>query len=266
MQIQVVCPKCNAKYSVKRSLLRKKLKCKCGVIFEPQTSSVKDAVEQSQIQFPAGFWDEKFSKIDDGLSEEQEKATREDSHSETEADFEVVLPMDPFTGGTYYIVQCIFTGIILLPLTIPLAFLWMPLPLIAIFVFTFGVFIYRIRVHYANQMIISIGKYGVSIRYQKKLPWPCWDRYIPSEAIEDVHIECNTVKRTPLMPNAEYSHTTHTSKTTYTYVFVYDLKCKLKNSPWSSRLATIVDRSIAKAMRPHLKRMLKGNGVDNDGY
>ncbi|MFN7625546.1 MAG: hypothetical protein ACK5PZ_01875 [Pirellula sp.] len=266
MQIQVVCPKCNAKYSVKRSLLRKKLKCKCGVIFEPQTSSVKDAVEQSQIQFPAGFWDEKFSKIDDGLSEEQEKVTREDSHSETEADFEVVLPMDPFTGGTYYIVQCIFTGIILLPLTIPLAFLWMPLPLIAIFVCTFGVFIYRIRVHYANQMIISIGKYGVSIRYQKKLPWPCWDRYIPSEAIEDVHIECNTVKRTPLMPNAEYSHTTHTSKTTYTYVFVYDLKCKLKNSPWSSRLATIVDRSIAKAMRPHLKRMLKGNGVDNDGY
>ncbi|MFN9985667.1 MAG: hypothetical protein ACK52S_08945 [Pirellula sp.] len=266
MQIQVVCPKCNAKYSVKRSLLRKKLKCKCGVIFEPQTSSVKDAVEQSQIQFPAGFWDEKFSKIDDGLSEEQEKVTREDSHSETEADFEVVLPMDPFTGGTYYIVQCIFTGIILLPLTIPLAFLWMPLPLIAIFVFTFGVFIYRIRVHYANQMIISIGKYGVSIRYQKKLPWPCWNRYIPSEAIEDVNIECNTVKRTPLMPNAEYSHTTHTSKTTYTYVFVYDLKCKLKNSPWSSRLATIVDRSIAKAMRPHLKRMLKGNGVDNDGY
>lgn len=259
MRIQVVCPTCNATYVVKQNLLRKKLKCKCGVIFEPKASSVKDAFEQSQIQFPAGFWDEKFDKVDDELSEKQEKVTREESPSETEAGFEMVLPMDPFTGGTYYVLMPIFTGVILLLLTIPLAFLWMPLPLIAILVFAFVAFVYRIRAHYVNQMIISIGKDGVSIRYQMKLPWPCWNRHITSDSIEDVHIECNTVKRTPLLPNAEYSHTTYTSKTRYTYVFVYDLKCKLKNQPWSSRLATIVDRSIAKAMRPHLRRMLPAN-------
>jgi hypothetical protein len=88
------------------------------------------------------------------------------------------------------------------------------------------------------------------------LPWPCRDLFIPVESIEEIRMETNTVQASWLLPRAEYSHTTYGSRSSYTYVFVYDLKCKLKDNRFETRLLTVENRDLAKTIRLHLKRML----------
>ncbi|MFN9345226.1 MAG: hypothetical protein ACK6DQ_01425 [Planctomycetota bacterium] len=68
-------------------------------------------------------------------------------------------------------------------------------------------------------------------------------------------METNTVQASWLLPRAEYSHTTYGSRSSYTYVFVYDLKCKLKNNRFETRLLTVESRDLAKSIRLQLKRL-----------
>jgi hypothetical protein len=261
MKIQVGCPRCQRKYSLKSSLKGKKLKCKCGEVFLlGSTGALKDAVEP-QIQAPAGFWDQRFDEIRDDLPKEKPVVAPLVKPPREQASFEAILPMDPHTGKHIYGFICF--AIFLLLVTLPFLFarainpFSIAIPLFCIAVPIFGLFmaVYWIVAHYNNHMTISIRKEGVSISYQKRLPWPCWDIHIPIESIEEIYIECNTVKASWFLRRAEYSHTSYSFRNSYHYVFVYDLYCSLKDKRWTKRLATMEDRDVAKTMRLHLKRM-----------
>lgn len=260
MKIKTSCPHCRREYSVKSSLLGKKLKCKCGEVFQLQPPSASDLVEPSQVQQPAGFWDDKFDEIEDDLPKEKAVVAQVAKPAKQPASFEAILPMDPFTGGRIYIVACFAIGLLLLPaLSFLLLFVSIPLALMVLAlipIFAVAAFFYRIRAHFVNHITLSIRDEGMSILYQKQLPWPCRDQIIPVESIEEVYVECNTVLSSWLIPRAEYSHTTYSTDRTYTYVFVFDLKCKIKNKHFETRLLTVEDRDLAKSIRLHLKRML----------
>jgi hypothetical protein len=260
MKIKTSCPHCRREYSVKSSLLGKKLKCKCGEVFQLQPPSASDLVEPSQVQQPAGFWDDKFDEIEDDLPKEKAVVAQVAKPAKQPASFEAILPMDPFIGGRIYIVACFAIGLLLLPaLSFLLIVVSKPLALMVLAllpIFAVAAFFYRIRAHFVNHITLSIRDEGISILYQKQLPWPCRDQIIPVESIEEVYVECNTVLSSWLMPRAEYSHTSYSTNRTYTYVFVYDLKCKIKHKYLETRLLTVEDRGLAKSIRLHLKRML----------
>jgi hypothetical protein len=265
MKIQTNCPQCRRKYSVQSSLLGKKLKCKCGEVFQLQSPTAMDLVEPSQVQQSAGFWDDKFDEIEDALPKEKAVVAQVAKPVKQPASFEAILPMDPFTGGRIYNVVCFAIGLLVLPaLSLLLSFVSRPLALLILTlipIFAVAAFFYRIRAHFVNHIMLSIRDEGISILYQKRLPWPCRDQTIPVESIEEIHVECNTVLSSWLMPRAEYSHTSYSFNQAYTYVFVFDLKCKIKNKHFETRILTVENRDLAKSIRLHLKRMLPESHV-----
>ncbi|MFN6302533.1 MAG: hypothetical protein ACK42H_10105 [Planctomycetota bacterium] len=260
MKIQTNCPECHREYSVKSSLLGKKLKCKCGKVFQLQSPSTGDAIVFAEGSSPSGFWEDRFEEIADDIPKEKPvvvpvaKPSRQES-----SDFEAILPMDPFTGGILYGVACWMIGLVLLPLVgLVLFYIFAPLaivPTVLFPIFAVATVIYRYRAHYVNHLTLAIRDEGISILYHKALPWPCRNRIIPVESIEEIRMETNTVQASWLLPRAEYSHTTYGSRSSYTYVFVYDLKCKLKNNRFETRLLTVESRDLAKSIRLQLKRL-----------
>ncbi len=119
MKIQTNCPECHREYSVKSSLLGKKLKCKCGKVFQLQSPSTGDAIASSQVAPPSGFWDERFEEIADDIPKEQPSVVYAAKATKQGCNFEVILPMDPFTGGILYSLVCSLVGLVLLALMVP---------------------------------------------------------------------------------------------------------------------------------------------------
>jgi hypothetical protein len=275
MKIPAGCPKCGAEYSVDKKLVGKKLKCRCGDVF-----SLSPPASEAFEDFPSVPMTEEFL---DEISEELEKSKPDeppllvpvDSHRESnpEPRFEMKFPMDPIQGMTIYKILCVAVIAVMLALAgIAIYLLPKSFFIFLIFAMILGVIFlllacyYSVHAHEENQTVISITREGISIRQVKKLPWPCWDQKIPIENIEDARIERATMRSSMLLANAEPSHVTYTSNrdrvthrlntTRVIHVFVYHLQCDVRGRPWTSRLATIVDRSAAKTMRLHLKRML----------
>ncbi|MFM8572357.1 MAG: hypothetical protein ACKOAU_12230, partial [Pirellula sp.] len=186
------------------------------------------------MESPPGFWDKKFDEIEDDLPKNEPGFSQVVRPAKEQAKFEAVLPMDAFVGRFLYVgiclvvLLCVLTGLFLFGLASKSILGLTTFFVTSVPVFCFFAMVYRIRANYVNNMTISIRNDGISIHYHKQLPWPCWDLHIPAESIEQINIECNTVRASWLLPNAEYSHTTYSSRTSYNYVFVYDLKCKLK--------------------------------------
>jgi hypothetical protein len=259
MKIQTNCPECHREYSVKPSVLGKKLKCKCGKVFQFQSPSKGDTMEPSQVAHPSGFWDERFEEIADDIPKEQPSVVHATKATKQGCNFEVILPMDPFTGGILYSLVCSLVGLVLLALMVPFRSFLSPLLGLGLFgafpIFGLATLIYRYRAHYVNHVTLAIRDEGISILYHKALPWPCRNRIIPVESIEEIRMETNTVQASWLLPRAEYSHTTYGSKSSYNYVFVYDLKCKLKNKHFETRLLTVESRDLANSIRLQLKRL-----------
>jgi hypothetical protein len=224
-----------------------------------------DLAELSKVQQPAGFWDEKFDEIEDELPKEKAVVVQVAKPVKQPASFEAILPMDPFKGGRIYNVVCFAIGLLVLPaLSLLLSFVSRPLALLILTlipIFAVAAFFYRIRAHFVNHIMLSIRDEGISILYQKRLPWPCRDQTIPVESIEEIYVECNTVLSSWLMPRAEYSHVSYSFNRIYTYVFVFDLKCKIKNKHFETLILTVEDRDLAKSIRLHLKRMLPESHV-----
>ncbi|MCE2809770.1 MAG: zinc-ribbon domain-containing protein [Planctomycetaceae bacterium] len=259
MKIQVHCPQCHREYNVKKTLLTRKLKCKCGKVFQVQSPSDGDTIESSQVAPPSGFWDERFEEIADDIPKEQPSVVHAAKATKQGCNFEVILPMDPFTGGILYSLVCSLVGLVLLALMVPFRSFLSPLLGLGLFgafpIFGLATLIYRYRAHYVNHVTLAIRDEGISILYHKALPWPCRNRIIPVESIEEIRMETNTVQASWLLPRAEYSHTTYGSKSSYNYVFVYDLKCKLKNKHFETRLLTVESRDLANSIRLQLKRL-----------
>jgi len=267
MRFEASCPKCGSKYSVKKNLVGKKLKCRCGEVFQLSTSSRDADQNLPLVQVPAGFWDERFDEIkeDQPVIERQVVRQKKAPEAESEANFEMTFTMDPVSGtSTYYLISSAI-GMVVLFLT-GFAFITLPefmighykLTATPIVIYSALAFLYSLRVYYTNQMTISIKNTGISIRHIKKLPWPSKDQDVPFDDIEDVQIESDAVPSNWYLRKAEHSHKTYDSKRRpTTYVHVYELNCKLKSRRWTTRLATITDRSAAKTMRLHLKRMLQ---------
>ena len=265
MKIRTNCPQCRREYSVKSSLLGKKLKCKCGEVFALQSPSTIDSQEPTQVAPPAGFWDDRFDEIADDIPKEKPSVVHVEKPIKQVSDFEAILPMDPFTGGILYSVACyVIASVVLTPLALValgLFFVSPPLgiaPLVVLPIFAIAALIYRYRAHFVNHLTLSIKDEGISILYHQALPWPCRNRIIPVESIEEIRMETNTIRASWLLPRAEYSHTTYSSQSSYTYVFVYHLKCKLKKNRFETRLLTIESRDLAKTIRLHLKRLKLG--------
>lgn len=267
MRIEACCPKCGSKYSVKKNLVGKKLKCRCGEVFQLSSASNDAYQNLPSVQVPAGFWDERFDEIKEDQPVIEQPVVRQTKarEPESEANFEMSFTMDPVSGtGTYNLIS-FSIGMVILFLT-GFAFVALPaftighykLTVTPIVIYSVLAFLYSLRVYYTNQMTISIKNTGISIRHIKKLPWPCKDQDVLIEDIEDVQIESDAVPSNWYLRKAEHSHTTYDSKRRpTTYVHVYELNCKLKSRRWTTRLATITDRTAAKAMRLHLKRMLQ---------
>jgi hypothetical protein len=263
MKIQTNCPECHREYSVKPSVLGKKLKCKCGKVFQFQSPSKGDTMEPSQVAPPTGFWDERFEEIADDIPKEQPSVVYATKPTNQGSKFELILPMDPFTGRILYRVVSSVIGLVLIALMYPFRSALTPmleLGLLGVLsIFGLVAVIYRYRAHYVNHVTLSIRDEGISILYHKALPWPCRNRIIPVESIEEIRVETNTVQASWLLPRAEYSHTTYGSNSSYTYVFVYDLKCKLKDNHFETRLLTVESRDLAKTIRMQLKRLITKN-------
>lgn len=263
MKIQTNCPQCRREYSVKSSLLGKKLKCKCGEVFQLQSASTVELLEPSHVSSPSGFWDDKFDEIAEDIPKEKPVVIQASKPAKQESSFEAILPMDPYVGNIFYGLACWLVVLVLLPIAAfaGLALFFVSPLLVLVPIAPFPIFavaanIYRYRAHSANHITLSMKDEGLSIQYHRVLPWPCRDLFIPVESIEEIRMETNTVKASWLLPRAEYSHTTYGSKSSTTYVFVYDLKCKLKNKHFETRLLTVENRDLAKTIRLHLKRML----------
>ena len=263
MKIQTSCPKCKASYSIKESMRNRKLKCKCGEIFQLSSSGTNQNTQQTDNQTPSNFWDERFKEIEEDMPTAAPDVVAVAKQENAHANFESTFMMDPYVGQHLYSAACFMIFCLLLLLPIPFGFGWLHLTLIPIPIFFILALGYRMRAHYVNHMTISVRKEGISIVYIKRLPWPCRNQFIPIDSIEDVRIERNTVAASWLLPRAEFSHTHYGSNGNHrTYVFVYDLKCKIKNKMWESRLATLEDRATAKNMRWHLKQMLHENNIE----
>ncbi|MFN6400592.1 MAG: hypothetical protein ACK449_11900 [Planctomycetota bacterium] len=263
MKIQTNCPQCLREYSVKSSLLGKKLKCKCGEVFQLQSDLTVESMEPSQVSSPSGFWDDKFDEIADDLPKEKPVVIQASKPAKQVLSFEAILPMDPYVGNFIYGVACWLVVLVLLPIAAiaGVALFWVSAPLVLVAIAPFPIFavaasIYRYRAHCANHITFSMKNEGLSIQFHKVLPWPCKDLFVPVESIEEIRMETNTVRASWLLPRAEYSHTTYGSRSSTIYVFVYDLKCKLKNKRFETRLLTVENRDLAKTIRLHLKSML----------
>lgn len=262
MKIQTNCPECHREYSVKSSLLGKKLKCKCGKVFQLQSPSTGDAIVFAEGSSPSGFWEDRFEEIADDIPKEKPVVFQASKPTKQELSFEAIVPMDPYVGNFTYGVACWLVVLVLLPIAAisGVALFWVSPPLVLVAIAPFPIFavaanVYRYRAHCANHITFLMKDEGLSIQFHKVLPWPCKDLFIPVESIEEIRMETNTVQASWLLPRAEYSHTTYGSRSSYTYVFVYDLKCKLKNNRLETRLLTVESRDLAKSIRLQLKRL-----------
>lgn len=276
MKIPACCPKCGAEYSVDKKLVGKKLKCRCGEVFFLSPPANKAFEDFPSVPMTEEFLDEISEELEKSKPGEPPLLVPVDRHRESnpEPRFEMKFPMDPIQGMTIYKILCVAVIAVMLALAgiaiylLPKSFFtFLILAMIAGVIFLLLAWYYSVHAHEENQMVISITKEGISIRQDKKVPWPCWDQKIPAENIEDARIERATMRGSMGLANAEQSHVTYSWRHSrgrrrrwyivpVIHVFVYHLECDVRGRPWTSRLATIVDRSAAKTMRLHLKRML----------
>ncbi len=265
MKIQTQCPACSTRYAVKNNLLGKKLKCKCGKVFTLTQPVAESAEQLGSVDVPQDFWYKQFDGIEDEVQSPAIATKFEARDDEPKANFEATLSMDPVSGVKIYGVLCALIGILFIGVWLLLGFFVfgvnaLSFILLPILVTTGIAVFYPSRALLVNHRLIKINNEGITVQCHNKLPWPCWGRHIPIDAIEYAQIQCRTVTNSPLLGNAEYSHTTYGSKgRTYDHYFVYDLICKLKSNMFETRVASVTDRAVSKSMRLQLKRLLREN-------
>ncbi|MFM7977613.1 MAG: hypothetical protein ACKO8U_21280 [Pirellula sp.] len=100
------------------------------------------------------FWDERFEEIADDIPKEQPSVVYATKPTKQGSTFELILPMDPFTGRILYSVVSSVIGLVLIALMYPFRSALTPmleLGLLGVLsIFGLVAVIYRYRAHYVN--------------------------------------------------------------------------------------------------------------------
>lgn len=278
MKIKATCPQCRKTYLLADKLRGKKLKCKCGTVFNANLSPVPESIDFPAQQLASSVWEQKFNEIGDDLpqwtSEQNETEQSENANSkkpqtpeatktnEPVLDFDIDLPMDPISSNYSYGNMSLAIAVLVSFAPIFMGFDW------RVVIFTLPVFailssFYSIRANRENHMTLSIGSKGIAVTYNKRIPWPSNNKFIAIDKIEHAYIESDTAKRTSFLADAEHSHFDYTRSSRVEYVYIYNVKCKLNNRFWTTRVASMANRASARAIRLHLKRQFPGNNIED---
>ena len=265
MKLQVKCSSCGARYSVKKSFIGERFKCKCGVVFRARSDSatvanIPDNEEQLTTVVALSNSIIRNDIFLQALSETQSSTQSIEAPPEPrftsdargdDRRFKVTTAMGPYTGRLIFIAITVvflvlFNGVLMAFLISPLTaiFIWSPIALLALF--------YKAIAVNSNKMVVEIDDQQLAVRFLKRLPWPCRDKVFAMELIREIYVE-NRLVRKPFFSSA-HDNDTETFRwgkggfQRVQYVYVYNLMVRMKKDRWPIFIATFEDQAIANSV------------------